>query len=443
MPAAIATDPADRPRWGGSGVFGILAFWYLSSRKMTTRAPPEVWQTILKYAISVSTFLDPDDVQRFPSSRSLRDEEFIWNDARPYWEAERQRNILQRVCRNWDAFLRVFAHRYIRMIDVQHEKVPEAALSKAIRISFDETDCNCDDYCSSDYPLYSWRRHRYEVADERCRRIFNQDSPIQMEIACVRDKYPDLEIFYNFAHKLINLKTLIVSTAPSKQFLGATVNHLRNLRHIYARGYWGSKETEGFNSTRLVSLSFVGQELTADDFEPQKWHLPSLQHLELSTNLHYTDELALLQNIGSGLLTLQWDPIGTQDLPSDIWDLCPKLLRIRTQRNLGSSPPPPHHPINSLYLYYSNDTSNRPPFTGSFPDWPMLQTIVLDIAWNSPWARKLGVSREWRSICRKRGIRIEDINGQSLKEYTTSNGIWFDKRGEVSDSEVSYVPGLR
>lgn len=71
------------------------------------RASTEIWHHILQEAIHVPIFLDPDPltlcgVQALAS----------YNDERPYWESERTRNVLRRVCSSWNAYLAPMAHRY-------------------------------------------------------------------------------------------------------------------------------------------------------------------------------------------------------------------------------------------------------------------------------------------------------------------------------------------
>ncbi|PVG04333.1 hypothetical protein CPB86DRAFT_693642, partial [Serendipita vermifera] len=95
--------------------------------------PAEICQMILRYAISVPEFLDPDYwVDQFPpwvivnrgSSYSLK----------RYIKAETIRKSLRRVCRRWDVYLRQYAHRWVRMCDIVHGTVRAKYLRSAIRI---------------------------------------------------------------------------------------------------------------------------------------------------------------------------------------------------------------------------------------------------------------------------------------------------------------------
>ncbi|PVF93028.1 hypothetical protein CPB86DRAFT_716271, partial [Serendipita vermifera] len=99
---------------------------------LSSMLPVEIWQCILRYAISAPQVFDPDYwVERYPpwvinNRRHL--------DLENYEEAETIRKDLQKVCRAWDEYLRRFAHRFVRMCDVAHGKVPARYLRSAARI---------------------------------------------------------------------------------------------------------------------------------------------------------------------------------------------------------------------------------------------------------------------------------------------------------------------
>jgi hypothetical protein len=98
-----------------------------------SRLPPEIWQMILRYSISVPDFLDPDEgLDQFPP-RVIAQRG--WSDSSSYYEAERTRNVLQRVCRSWNSYLQQYAHRFVRIDDVVHGNVPLRYLQSAIRFS--------------------------------------------------------------------------------------------------------------------------------------------------------------------------------------------------------------------------------------------------------------------------------------------------------------------
>jgi hypothetical protein len=102
--------------------------------------PVEIWQWILRYVISVPVFLDPNGITECPPKWATDDHVHTsgscWNDERPYWDAERSRNICRRVCRAWDGYLgQRIGHRFVRVQDVAEGRIAASALSHAIRIS--------------------------------------------------------------------------------------------------------------------------------------------------------------------------------------------------------------------------------------------------------------------------------------------------------------------
>ncbi|PVG04341.1 hypothetical protein CPB86DRAFT_693116, partial [Serendipita vermifera] len=94
--------------------------------------PLEIWHIILRYSISVPDLFDTHITDRIPPWFIY---ESNWNDTDQYWDAERTRNNLRRVCSSWDIYLRKFAHRFVSMDDVVHQIIPASHLQSAIRIS--------------------------------------------------------------------------------------------------------------------------------------------------------------------------------------------------------------------------------------------------------------------------------------------------------------------
>ncbi|PVG04342.1 hypothetical protein CPB86DRAFT_213195 [Serendipita vermifera] len=92
--------------------------------------PLETWHIILRYSISLPDFFDTHITDRIPPWFIY---ESNWNDTEQYWDAERTRNNLRRVCSSWDIFLRNFAHRFVSMDDVVHRILPADHLQSAIR----------------------------------------------------------------------------------------------------------------------------------------------------------------------------------------------------------------------------------------------------------------------------------------------------------------------
>ena len=108
---------------------------------MSSRASVEIWHIILKFSISVPIFFDTDPLETYGVEVIPR---YYYDDE--YWESERSRNSLRRVCRAWNEFLKHYDHRFVRLADVLHEHVPPASLSKAIRVELPDVICSCGEF---------------------------------------------------------------------------------------------------------------------------------------------------------------------------------------------------------------------------------------------------------------------------------------------------------
>jgi hypothetical protein len=98
------------------------------------RTSVEIWQTILRYAISVPVFFEANPVQACGYQQFINS----YNNPRVYWRAERCRNALRRVCASWNAYLKRYDHRYVNFMDVKYGWVPVFAISQAIRIEISD-----------------------------------------------------------------------------------------------------------------------------------------------------------------------------------------------------------------------------------------------------------------------------------------------------------------
>lgn len=97
--------------------------------------PIETWQTILRYAISIPDFLDPAAFEGALSNFALTDPQCDRNNEAAYWCSERYRNTLQRVCKSWDMYLRSVEHRYVRIVDVWHHKIPTSKMQSGCTLT--------------------------------------------------------------------------------------------------------------------------------------------------------------------------------------------------------------------------------------------------------------------------------------------------------------------
>lgn len=132
---------------------------------MLAQLPIECWQDILREAIFVPVFFDDDPAETY-GIQSLA----AYTDATPYWESERTRNALRRVCSSWNTFLKRFDHRFIHTPDIQHNLVPIDARYKAIRINI---GC-CFGYRCISCTAYQTSPNTKMRVGESCPSHFNQ-----------------------------------------------------------------------------------------------------------------------------------------------------------------------------------------------------------------------------------------------------------------------------
>ncbi|PVF93215.1 hypothetical protein CPB86DRAFT_829489 [Serendipita vermifera] len=388
--------------------------------------PTEIWQTILRYSISVPVFLDPDAVEAI-SPCVIEDAKIEWNDEKPYWQAERTRVALQRVCKSWNRYLRLYEHRLIRMIDIAHGFVSPDKLQNAIRLSLRGENCKCQTCADSTWPICSGNSF-----EAWCWNLLNGCEPTNIRILDGTGATFDMRTFP--MNTFPELETLFALHCSFGKYIGLITNHLPHLRHCLGRGYWGCTEKQTFNSQTVKTLfiSFPLPRIPEDHFTAQNWRLPGLRHIRIKDPAQgsRTDELqaslwALLKVIGQQLtsLYLPWAN-STYELHSDIWNLCPNLEHLYTAMKL-TRPPPFEHPIHTLCIASSRNymyLRERP-----FPDWINLRIIRTDVRWDR--SESLIYSMAWVTTCAERNIRLEDGTGESYDEFIKRTGVKFDERG--------------
>lgn len=240
------------------------------------RTPTEIWQIILCYSISLPVFLETDPI------KACGYQEFVnfYNDKSLYWNAERQRNILRRVCKHWNIYLIQFEHRFVDLSDVHKGHVPISAIRKAIRIEYEVLSWGVDFRPLVEASIYEragpWSLEILEGGDSEIDRLILMSGKIPRlrSIACSRG---------------IDL-SIISSRVPSLQFLDILCDTSQLLQQ--------------FRMDRLTTMSImldpVTPLLSAD--------LPSLKHLHIQTKigsiLPISDYLKLITTFGKNLITL-------------------------------------------------------------------------------------------------------------------------------------------
>lgn len=291
--------------------------------------PAEIWHYTLQFSIFVPIFFSID-----PASHGI-DTLHKYGDDSLYWETERARNALRRVCRSWDAFLNRFARRLVRLVDVEHGHVPISALRNAIRIQ--TLACHC-------------RKPRVDL---------HQPWPTLDYIR--KDGTPEpwkLQILFGFWED---------NTAHPKLFL---VHHrLKHLRVFHRTWSHSGYPSQAYNSTNqndqpITVLSVLGSTSIAYDTTKlttwrlhlrrgigNEWSLSHLRHLWV----HSLDDQvmeSLLPIVGPQLLSFSCFESRVWKQLLNIWELCPNITTLCIPRGLHLLiPPSSGHPIKTLGVH--------------------------------------------------------------------------------------------
>jgi hypothetical protein len=369
----------------------------------------EVWQTILRYSIGVDGFLDPEAFEGVISQQEMDDGTLPRNDEAAYWRAEKVRSTLQLVSKSWAIYLRLFEHRFVRMLDIRHANVDPLALRGAIRVSFSLYRCTCNQFCNMNTPA------RPPSFTTFCRQTLEVAESVNMQIADMMDEHQIRE-FLSVLPKFQNVKTFIGFTCTYSGHFAPLLNKLPEIRQFYGKGYWGMREHASvthLTSQNLTTLSFHTRK--GGSYDTITFELPSLRYLRLkddtSTSLgEFVNKsvLPILRAVGSKLLTLYlYQQSGHYEAPNELWDLCPRLTTFRTAM-MVVSPPPFFHPIHTLIVAHEQQLKGFLPL----PEWPNLRHVVIDMGWG-----RLNSDRMMGSLEARLDVRVEDGNGLTSEEY--------------------------
>jgi hypothetical protein len=400
--------------------------------------PIEIWQIILRYAISIPAFLDPDAVAGIPA-KIVEEASVEWNNAEIYEQSEAIRKSLCQVCPSWRSYLQPFENRFVKMIDIRHGAMPPLALKKAIRISFWGQICSCE-ICGPGRLSSSEKSKSFE---EFCWKTMKEQRPLRAEILDTSRAHFQIKELLEILDAVPNLVTLSALGCSFNGTMIRLINGAPRLRHCLGRGFWGREELEGnkFNSTTLQTLfmSLPSPRLSQSDLAATNWHLPALRNLRLrdaqpgveAQNLQ--DALCpLLMAIGRSLVWLDIDFRNSDyDVPSLLWTLCPYLEYLNTSMRLSNAPPK-DHPIYTLSvpMVYRRKYTRIPGYSSCFPAWPNLCVLMVNEKWSSS-PNYLAIYPDWVRKCKQYKIRLVDVCGETLNSYMEKRDIYFDKSGMV------------
>ncbi|PVG04352.1 hypothetical protein CPB86DRAFT_821723 [Serendipita vermifera] len=386
--------------------------------------PTELYQTILRYSISVPDFLDPYAVDHNPYWLILEDTS-KWNDVKPYWAAERTRNSLRRVCRSWSYYLGQHEHRFVRMVDVVHGIVAPNHLQSAVRIWFGGHHHSICEHCKPELYWFSGAENSPWSGQGGYpglyRRILQQTNPLKVEILDFGELEADLrQIWHEISPSAFaNVVILSASWLVDLTTLSEIINSLPMLRHCatWASKYFDTVPVLKSSTFKSLVVPFVPLMAPPDLFTQQKFYLPGLTHLHIWEMVYFHPRQAchpslwaFLKVVGKTLtfLRIGGDSRLEIELPSEVWDFCPKLEFLHTALQ-PRLPPPSNHPLHTLGLPYSY-VEGPDPLSYFIPNWPGIRTIRLGSMWDEEVKGSLLQSIDPR-------LRVEDVSGESYAEF--------------------------
>ncbi|KAG8750548.1 hypothetical protein FRC14_000404 [Serendipita sp. 396] len=378
--------------------------------------PTEIWQMILRYAIAVPIFFDPDFVGSFVTETSFVDVLGDWHDDSAYWQSERERNEISRVCKRWNDYLAQFQHRFVRMEDIRQRTLQPEVLKYARRISI-----------NGNYsPVYDVAEQTWQCA------LDYDDLPVEI-ITFVRLNQMVKEMMF-YVGALKHLATVCSEEEVDESGALPIMTISASLRHLHSVRIPKSSFQSFFTSSCLVSLTI---DLPASFFvnvEIPHYHLPSLQTLRV-TGATGRDGPSIAASFVVPFLRQRRPEIKRlyiyerekrELLPYEIWDLCPHLEVIGISIMPGPRPPT-SHPVSEFVV-----STTSPRYQGQlersfFPFWPDLKTITVDKCWN---AVVLPCPAPWIARCQQLGIRLQDARGASWDEYSAKKNLKLDEKSE-------------
>lgn len=329
------------------------------------RAPVELWQTILRYSISVPVFLEANPLDRCGFRATTR----CFHEESAYWTAERHRNILRRVCSNWNLYLRQFNHRFVRSEDIEAGHVPVFAIRQAIRINFatfgSSLRGSIGELTSSDQAGNEireiWRLEILHCEDLDVVEFLSEVGEIP-NLRCIFDADIDFEG--------------IAAWVPTLQFVDGLPKKFR------------SKSFLRFSElTTLCVLMGSTSDLLGCSF-------PSLKHFSIyygqDVDVKPQDLIALLGVTGKNLVTfLDNSTLLDQFLPDEVWSLCPKVQMFQTGFMWPSNTKTPSS-LKSIRIATRLLIEASPYVSSYFPIAAFREAGITSIAFLHSWKSALG-----------------------------------------------------
>jgi hypothetical protein len=354
-----------------------------------------------------------------------------------YWEIERHRNALRRVCKAFDVYLSRFAHRFVRIVDVYHGHVAEMGICVAVRISFSS---QCHDCRGALGCRLAQTRGRVStlisaLADQKLQvQIVTGHSMALTDILFMAyQRMPSLRIIMdNIRDEIISVNGMclvdVLNSIPRLQFLVISPSP--------SDFSWPSFRAENLTTLEYIKSRDPFPKPLGNDTLPVQ--LPALRHLRFLSSpsrLQYQlENLApILKTFGRQLISLQiggrWSDVAETVLPAEYWQLCPRLERLDIALRLDV-PPPFGHPLHTISVFNPDvyrsaiTTKYLEPFSVSLLNSTSLglRRIILQQKWRETEFSENGVDQRAKSwiqacatLCEERDISFEDVDTVAFK----------------------------
>lgn len=377
----------------------------LSRRTEHIQIPPELWQKILRHAIFVPLFFDTDPVTSYGLA-SLPN----YENTSAYWESERTRNNLRRVCSTWDAYLQRFAHRLVNLDDVIHNRAPITALPLAYRIHI--LMCKCLE-CVND------PQEKLSLIQQ----ISGSDPPYNQPWRVKILKIDGYWLRENaFLTLLASRSRVRVYIRPRAAPINSIIEQQPSSDLRLYRGLLVS-EILCVQSLSTLRLALDASRISCIPLMPNLRHL-SVILINGAESVGCGLVVDWLQTGGNQLFTLFWSVIERVNytLSTPIWSLCPYITSLQLPCDTLWSFPPPTHPITHFRLnlgFKSNEERSNWAPIDDIIRCETINTVSFDLPWSMAlyyFGDKEDVACRYRWL-KSHGIRYIDTNWLTFEEY--------------------------
>lgn len=393
-------------------------------------APAEIWCTIIKYTISVPVFFDVN-----PADSCGVEELNTYNHEAPYWESERCRSSLRRVCSSWNLYLLGFDHRYVRLTDVIHGLVKDWRMRQAVRLNLDP--CHCIDCIPGELDSGSTSQ---DALLQVLHRLVEQ-SHENWSVEILRGQIANEGDLLLLTRQAPRLKSVV--GRHSTQVAGAS-HLLPNLLTLCGTADDSALLTfEPEGTMSFLHLTTLQVHLTS--LEPcSRWQLPTLRHLSFVYNSpEYSPApekfLNMLKAVGTNLVSLFYygRPLDVP-VPSELWQLCPRLERLQTPM-LWETYPTPQHPLSCVRVDVEAVMTWGHQFSANnwneaiqryFPADALHRSGVLNAMLSCSWSDTLlgeyssmakDIAVSCKDLAARTGLHLTDVEGVTFEKYVVSH----------------------